>query len=50
MCLKEGPHDPLRLVGIFLEKLKEEVLFQMSLKGENVFKVEKDVIGSPGMA
>lgn len=47
-----GPHDPPRLMGIFLEKLKEEVLFQMSLKGEKekVFKVEKDVIGSPGMA
>lgn len=34
----------------FLEKFKEEVIFQMSPKGEKVSKVEKDVIGIPGMA
>lgn len=44
-----SPHDPPRL-GDFLEKFEEEVIFQMSLKGEKVFKVEKNVIGSPGMA
>lgn len=34
----------------FSGKLKEEVIFQMSLKEEKVFQVERDVIGSPGMA
>lgn len=47
-----GLRDPRRLMGIFffLEKFKEEVIFQMSPKGEKVSKVEKDVIGIPGMA
>lgn len=33
-----------------LERFKEEVIFQMRLKGKKVFKVEKDVNGIPGMA
>lgn len=36
--------------GDFLERFKEEVIFQMSLKGEKVCKVEKDVLGISGMA
>lgn len=45
-----GLHGLLRIEGRFLEGFKEEVIFQMSLKGEKVFKVEKDGIGIPGMA
>lgn len=51
--LKEGSDGSSwspKAQGDFLEKLKEEVVFQVSLKGEKVFKVEKDMIGSPGMA
>lgn len=43
------PHPP-EAHGDFLERFKEEVIFQMSLKGEKVFKVEKDVLGISGMA
>lgn len=42
-------HSP-QAHGDFLERFKEEVIFQMSLKGEKVCKVEKDVLGISGMA
>lgn len=51
-----GPHvlppptAPPRLMGDFLDRFNGEVLFQMSLKGERVFKVEIDAIGIVGMA
>lgn len=38
-----------KLWGV-LERFKEEVIFQMSLKGKKVLKVEKDVSSIPGMA
>lgn len=36
--------------GGFLERFNGEFLLQMSLKGEKVFKVEKDAVGILGMA
>lgn len=44
------PPPPPQAHGDFLERFKEEVIFQMGLKGEKVCKVEKDVLGISGMA
>lgn len=41
---------PPKAHGGGLERFNGEVLFQMSLKVETVFKVEKDAIGILGMA
>lgn len=47
-----GPRVPPspKAHGGFLERFNGEFLLQMSLKGEKVFKVEKDAVGILGMA